>query len=67
MVYEDLLMRSADNLTVLVELVSLNKSRGTEMVKLPPLPGRLLCWPGFPDFRVVDLTFEFGADAVEKC
>ena len=36
------------------------------MIKLPPLVGRFLCWLGFHDFRVVDVTFEFGTDAIEK-
>ena len=36
------------------------------MVKLPTLLGRILCWLGFHDYRVVNVTFEFGADAVEK-
>ncbi len=44
----------------------LDKSGATEMVKLPPLLGRFLCWLGFHDFRVVDVTFEFGTDAIEK-
>ncbi len=35
------------------------------MVKLPILLGRLLCWLGFHDYRVVNVTFDFGADAVE--
>jgi hypothetical protein len=34
--------------------------------KLPPWLGRLLCWLGFHDYRVVDVTFEFGSDPVEK-
>jgi hypothetical protein len=38
----------------------------TDKVKLPPLLGRFLCWLGFHDYRVVDVTFEFGTDAVEK-
>jgi hypothetical protein len=36
------------------------------MVKLPPLLGRFLCWLGFHDFRVVNVTFGFGSDGVEK-
>jgi hypothetical protein len=32
------------------------------MLKLPPLFGRLLCLIGFHDFRVIDKTFEFGAE-----
>jgi len=36
------------------------------MVKLPPLLGRFLCWLGFHDFRVVNVTFGFGTDGVEK-
>ena len=36
------------------------------MEKLPPLLGRILCWLGFHDFRVVNVTFEFGTDALEK-
>ena len=35
----------------------LDKSGAAEMVKLPPLLGRFLCWLGFHDFRVVDVTF----------
>ena len=37
-----------------------------EPPKLPPLLGRLLCWLGFHDYRVVDVTFEFASDPVEK-
>lgn len=33
---------------------------------LPPLLGRILCWLGFHQYRVIDVTFEFGADPVEK-
>lgn len=47
-------------------MASLIESRATEMIKLPPLLGRLLCWLGFHDYRVVDVTYEFGTDAVEK-
>lgn len=37
------------------------------MSKLPSLLGRLLCWLGFHDFRVVDKIFGFGAGGgVEK-
>ena len=36
------------------------------MVKLPTQLGRILCWLGFHDYRVVNVTFEFGGDAVEK-
>jgi hypothetical protein len=36
------------------------------MVQLPPLLGRILCWLGFHDFRVVNVTFGFGTDGVEK-
>ena len=36
------------------------------MVKLLQLLGQILCWLGFHDFRVVDVTFGFGTDAVEK-
>ena len=47
----------------------LNESKETDtcackayhMPKLPPLLGRLLCWFGFHDFRVVDRSFGFGA------
>ena len=35
------------------------------MLKLPTPLGRLLCWLGFHDYRVVNVTYEFGADAVE--
>jgi hypothetical protein len=35
------------------------------MVKLPLLLGRILCWLGFHDYRVVNVTFEFGTDALE--
>lgn len=28
--------------------------------------GRILCWLGFHDYRVVNVTYEFGADPVEK-
>ena len=36
------------------------------MVKSPQLPGQIHCWLGFHDFRMVDVTFGFGTDAVEK-
>ena len=37
------------------------------MQKLPPLLGRLLCWFGFHDFRVIDRAYEIGAGAgIEK-
>jgi len=37
------------------------------MPKLPSLLGRLLCWLGFHDYRVIDKTFGFGAGGgVEK-
>ena len=41
-----------------------NESEATDMIKL--LLGRLLCWLGFHDFRVVDVTFEFGTSGVER-
>lgn len=41
-------------------------NRGTSDSKLPPLLGRLLCWLGFHDYRVIDVVFEFGSDPVEK-
>ncbi len=44
----------------------LNESEATDMVKLPPLLGRILCWLGFHDFRVVNVTFQFGTEGVEK-
>lgn len=28
--------------------------------------GQILCWLGFHDYRVVNVTYEFGADPVEK-
>ncbi len=28
--------------------------------------GRIFCWLGFHDYRVVNVTYEFGAGAVEK-
>ncbi len=31
------------------------------MSKLPSLLGRVLCWLGFHDFRVIGKTFDFGA------
>jgi len=34
--------------------------------KLLSLLGRLLCWLGFHDYQVIDVTFEFGSDPVEK-
>lgn len=38
-----------------------------DMSMFTPLLGRLLCWLGFHDFRVVDRAFEFGAGgAIEK-
>lgn len=52
--------------THLYNVAVLNESEATDMVKLPPLLGRILCWLGFHDYRVVDVTFEFGTDAVEK-
>lgn len=36
------------------------------MAHLPPLLGRVLCWFGFHDFRVLNVTFGFGTDGVEK-
>ncbi|GMQ87483.1 MAG: hypothetical protein BMS9Abin08_0687 [Gammaproteobacteria bacterium] len=37
------------------------------MSMLPPLLGRLLCWLGFHDFRVIDRAFEFGdGGGIEK-
>jgi hypothetical protein len=34
---------------------------------LPPLLGRLLCWFGFHDLRVIDRVFEFGdGGGIEK-
>ena len=37
------------------------------MSRLPSLLGRLLCWLGFHDFRVIDKTFEFGGGGgIEK-
>jgi len=36
------------------------------MVKLPRLLGRFLCWFGFHDYRVVNITYEFGTGGVEK-
>ncbi len=37
------------------------------MSKLPPFLGRLLCWLGFHDFRIINKTFGFGAaGGVEK-
>ena len=30
------------------------------------LIGRILCWLGFHDFRVVDVTFGFGTNGVER-
>jgi hypothetical protein len=52
--------------THLYNAAVLNESEVTDMVKLPPLLGRILCWLGFHDYRVVDVTFEFGTDAVEN-
>lgn len=28
--------------------------------------GQFLCWLGFHDYRVVNVTYEFGADPVER-
>ena len=37
------------------------------ITKLRLLLGQVLCWLGFHDFRVVDVTFGFAAgDSVEK-
>lgn len=37
------------------------------MQDLPPQLGKLLCWLGFHDFRVLDKTFGFGdGGGVEK-
>lgn len=46
--------------------VLLNESEAIDMVKLPPLLGRFLCWLGFHDFRIVSKTFGFGTEGVEK-
>ena len=34
--------------------------------RLPPSVGRLLCWLGLHDFRVISETFGFGSGGVEK-
>ncbi len=47
-------------------LMKIEKGYAIEMVKLPPLLGRILCWLGFHDYRVANVTFEISADAVEK-
>lgn len=39
---------------------------GNEMIKLPPLLGKVLCWLGFHDYRVVDVTLGFGTKGVER-
>jgi hypothetical protein len=37
------------------------------MARTLPLLGKLLCWVGFHDFRVISRSFEFRAgEAVEK-
>jgi len=37
------------------------------MSKLPPFFGRLLCWLGFHDLRVIEKSFDFGAGGgIEK-
>ncbi len=37
------------------------------MSMMPSLLGRLLCWLGFHNFRVIDKTFGFGAGGgIEK-
>jgi len=41
-------------------------SEATDMVKLPPLLGRLLCLLGIHDFRVISKTFGFGTEGVER-
>ena len=33
---------------------------------MPPLLGRLLCWLGFHDYRVISVTLGFGTEGVEK-
>ena len=35
------------------------------MAQLSPMLGRILCWFGFHDFRVVNVTYGFGTDGVE--
>ena len=49
-----------------IDILLLNGLETTDMFKLPPKLGRLLCWLGFHDFRVVSKTFGFGTDGVEK-
>ncbi len=45
----------------------LSLRNSVDMSMLPPLLGRLLCWLGFHDFRVIDRAFEFGdGGGIEK-
>jgi len=44
----------------------LNPNGAFDMVKLPPLLGRILCWLGLHDFRVVSKSFGFGTEGVER-
>jgi hypothetical protein len=44
----------------------IDPDEATDMIKLPPLLGRFLCWLGFHDFRVVSKSFGFGTGGVEK-
>jgi hypothetical protein len=40
---------------------------GITMPELPSMLGRLLCWLGIHDFRVINITFGFGpGGGVEK-
>ena len=38
----------------------------SDKVKLPRWFGRILCWLGFHDFRVISTTFGFGTQGVER-
>ena len=44
----------------------LSQNEAFAMVKLPPLLGRILCWFGLHDFRLVSKSFGFGTEGVER-
>ena len=64
--FEYRLSGSSENFTLPVEWANAKRKGVTDMVKLPPLLDRILCWLGFHDFRVVSKTPGFGTDGVEK-
>ncbi len=59
--------RTEENWSIFLYIRALlNEIEATDMVKLPPLLGRILCWLGFHDYRVVSVTLGFGTGGVER-